>query len=115
MDNVIQVLKQSFLNQSSGISATTLFTPSADADVRVSVYSEVDTTSGDLNVVPHINWDDNYRSNQATVGDGPGSSSGPNTEIVIHAKAGQPVTLDVALIRSVGSQTYNLYVTAIVL
>lgn len=114
------VAAQSFLNRTASIAATTLYTPSADGTFRVSVYSEITTTSG--GGCPLLSWVDDFNThtNQSLVqvdGGGAcinsGGSGTPNygwATWIVRATSGNAISFSFP-----GSTTtpvvYSIYVT----
>jgi hypothetical protein len=83
------VSKVSFLNQVGPISNTTLFTPAADGDFRISAYVVSGYSVSDGSVCFAFDWTDNFRSNLT------GTCIYSNQPIqysnVFHAISGQPI------------------------
>jgi transcription elongation factor len=107
------VAKKSFLNQTGAIASTTLYTPTASGNYRVSIYSDTQNPP-DLNAMcPHFVWTDDFNSGQTN--DGPGClNTNPLTFgqgiLVLHVKGG--TTISVYTSTSYPEiPPYNLYVT----
>lgn len=103
--------KASFTSQTSGFSATTLFTPSADRDYIFSMYTQMTGPADGSYAVPVLGWTDAYGSTSnsftsANAGGGIGQSV-----FTIHAVGGQPVTLSSSVSNIGGSHSYNYYLT----
>jgi hypothetical protein len=104
------VAKTSFLNQTGNISATSVFTPTTDADLIVTFFGEGPTTNTDnVNFGLLCSTDFNSSAGCGGVTLNAGSSVG-SFVVVIHQKANNPVQVEVNL-NGTGSALYNLFVT----
>lgn len=103
------VASQTFSSQSSGLSATTVYTPSAAGLFRVSAYMEASTTNCDG--APVVYWTDTYRSKNATLENLQFSSGVPVASgHIFWSAASQPIQVSTVFDVNSGSATYNLYV-----
>ena len=107
------VAKKSFLNQTGAIASTTLYTPTASGNYRVSIYSDTQNPP-DLNAMcPYFVWTDDF--NGQTNEGGPGClNTNPLTFgqgiLVLHVKGGTTISV-YTLTSNPEIPPYNLYVT----
>lgn len=101
------IAKQSWLNQTASLSATTVFTPSEDGDYRVNVYMTADTSSPP-GWSPTLYWTDEYGSREEGLQD-----TGPFASyvVIIHAVSGQPIQVSVG--GGSNPPQYDLFVTVV--
>ncbi len=105
------------LAQTASISATTLFTPSADGLYQVSVYANVTTTDPTATMSVTITWTDDSGAQSSTVISGLAFATtaySPAT-LVIKAKASTAVQYSTSLTGATGSPQYTLIMSGITL
>lgn len=118
-----EIAAQQFLGQTSTLSAVTIFTPSVDTLVRVTLYiSTSDTDPGDHATQSILSWTDeigvahsNASFDFAACFSHTGSGGGPDSnavDIVFKAKGGQPISISTGTGGHAAlASPYNLYIT----
>jgi|SRR5882762_9368925 len=102
--------QRSFLNQTAGFGATTIFTPTVAGEFVIGMFLEGDATNGGPLQAGYSYTNDNGPS-----GDNTGSFNGSKGQRSLlqyfHAVAGQPIQVNVPSFS--GTASYNLFVTLI--
>jgi len=101
------VYSNGFLNQTSSIGTTALFTPSGEGFFRISVYSDGNAGSGAGDAQANLTIVSAVGQNYTFGADGGAGSGGLDTSI-FHLNSSHAVSLTVTL---TGTLTYNVYVT----
>lgn len=76
--------------QTGSVSATTLYTPGADGDFFVTIYSSCGSGTG-TSYETDIEYTDEFRTYTGTFETSAGSNGNSHFERVIHAASGQPI------------------------
>jgi hypothetical protein len=107
------VSKQSFINQTSSIGTTALFTPAVDGDYRISLYVSgyvVACNSGASTLAPHVHldWTDDLKSNSNTFDLSVGNHCAWDSiqGFIIHATAGNPINVSTTVFSSDAGNYY---------
>jgi hypothetical protein len=105
--SVYVVAKTTMTGQTAAIGTTTVFTPGAAGDFRVSVYASRNATSGAFSCGGiDVSWTDEYSATNRTVQYG-SSSPFVSNSVVIHSTA-NAITFDTV---SCSGTTYDIFVT----
>jgi hypothetical protein len=101
------VAKQSFLNQTTNLPETVIYTSSAEGDYRVSVYLATPPNIG--GIAGTLYWSDTMNSYNPNFGAVPANSnSASESTFILHIAAGSSIS--VSTFNYIES-TYNMYVT----
>ena len=107
----VVVAEQTFSGQTSDLSATTVYTPTADGNFRVSAYIEPSATGRSITTYSYTNWTDDVASGQQCY---PAILSAANTfgsgQCYIHALNGDPITIATNSTSVPPGQSYTLMV-----
>jgi hypothetical protein len=121
----IRVTNLSFLSQTAALPTTTLYTPQADGNYRVSIYAvSLNGFASNFSLYFQMNWTDDFGSAGICSGSGGGESNGGTIndtcnifptfatagyrDVTLHAKANTPITLGTQF--GSAAYTYNLYI-----
>lgn len=119
------VAEASFLNQTSSVGTTTLYTPANEGDYQVSMYLRARTTNINLssNMDATLSWTDEFGTASGTLlGAGSldgrlynvgGSPNSPNQSIFLHSSAGNPIQFATTYTSGGGSDAFDIYVAVI--
>jgi len=107
------VASTSLPNQTTAITPTTLFTPTADGTFRVTAYLSTGAgTSTGNNWAVYLHWVDGQLARSQYVAVPAHSQNSPYATLVVHDLAGQPLEFRTAIFggRNAGTpKTYELY------
>jgi len=108
------IKRVAFLNKSTDMGPSTLFTPTSNSIYRVTAYADVTPPSNDGVACPLLSWTDEAgtQSQAVTNPDGNACAYATNSDqgvVIIHSIPGQPVLFSM----SVGdfSGQYNVFIT----
>lgn len=108
----VVVAKQAFLGETSGISTTTIYTPSADGDFLVSVSGEASSTGA--GVIDQVAWTGNRGSyTWQTYINSTNNCCGTFYSQAIHVVAGQAITFTTLEASSMYPSDYDVTVIVI--